>query len=131
MDYEAWAFKPEHLIEYEAKDNPRKFVPIINNESCGARNLSASFFKLSPGKVSEKGVHLNEEEMYYVVSGKAKLTIGDKNFLVEKGMIIFIPPGEWHQSISIGETDLCYLCVFSPQVTSDFNEKDWILHKPK
>ena len=129
MDYKAWIVRPENLIEYESMNPPRKITPIINNKSCGARNLSASFFKLQPGNISKNDIH-KEEEVYYVINGRAKLTIGEKSFLVEKGMVVFIPPEHWHQSKNIGETELCYFCIFSPPSTK-FKEKNWIEHKPK
>ena len=52
------------------------------------------------------------DEIYYVVSGKGKLVLGDEEFTVSKGMTIFIPANVHHQSFNPGDEDLVYVYYF-------------------
>ena len=54
------------------------------------------------------------DEIYYVVSGKGKLVLGDEEFTVSKGMTIFIPANVHHQSFNPGDEDLVYYFIFAP-----------------
>lgn len=47
------------------------------------------------GKALEGSFH-EEDEIYYILSGKAKLTLEDKTFDIYEGQVIFIPKGCFH-----------------------------------
>ena len=127
----ACVIKPTEAIEYECYDLPRKVTPLITADSCGAEKLSAGLYKLKPGNISKNDIH-SEEEMYYVVSGKARLVMDDKSFLVESGMVVFIPANCWHQSTNIGDGELCYLWVFAPPPSGPQMHivENWVRHEP-
>ena len=109
-EMKVWVVRPSEMEEYECFDPPRTVMPLITEELCGAVNLTAGFFRLKPGDISKNDIHA-EEEMYYVVSGRARIVIDHETFLVEPGMVVFIPPDRWHQSTSIGKAELCYFWV--------------------
>ncbi len=127
----AWVIRPAEMPEYECYDPPRKVAPLIDGDLCGAEGISAGFYKLMPGDSSKNDIH-DVEEMYYVVSGNGRLTIGDETFLVEPGMVAYIPARQWHQSTNIGDDELCYLWVFAPPTAGPpiYAEEGWTRHDP-
>lgn len=55
------------------------------------------------------GVH-EDDEIYYILSGKGKLTLDDKVVDVEGGQVIFIPAGCFHAlDNSMSDEDMCIL----------------------
>lgn len=58
-----------------------------------------------------------EEEIYYVVSGRATLRVGDVDTAVEPGSILFVGAGVEHRFHAI-EEDLTTLVFFAPAVGS-------------
>jgi mannose-6-phosphate isomerase-like protein (cupin superfamily) len=108
-----YVVRASDVPQYEGDRPTRWIIPLINTSSCGATQLAANLYRLPPGETSMRDIHA-EEEMYYVLGGKACLIMGDETFQVEAGMVVFIPPNCWHQSTNCGQEDLCYLCVFAP-----------------
>lgn len=53
----------------------------------------------------------NWEHEVYVLSGKGIVRIGNKEFALEKGNFVFIPPNVIHQFKNTGDKDFTFLCV--------------------
>ena len=47
----------------------------------------------------------------YVLQGRARVRIGDKEIIVEKDDVVFIPAGSPHSYESIGDIDFIFLCM--------------------
>ena len=127
MEPKPYIVRPSEVAQYEGR-NPKRWIgPLIDAATCGAEKLSANLYRLPPGEISKRDIHA-QEEMYYVVSGKARLVMGEETFHVERGMVVFIPANCWHQSTSLGDEDLRYLCVFAPPPsgTPIYVEEKWI-----
>ena len=61
-----------------------------------------------PGGVYE--AHAHETPMfYYVLSGTAKMRVGDEERIVEAGGWVYTPPGLEHYTENIGDDDFSYL----------------------
>ena len=72
-----------------------------------AKDLKLVFRKrvLKPG--SAIGYHLqNEDEIYYIISGKGIMKINDKTFTVQSGDAILTRPGSSHGLKQTGKEDL-------------------------
>ena len=54
-----------------------------------------------------------EDEIYYVVSGAARIQVGEDDREIAPGSVIFVETGEQHRFHSITET-LTLLVVFAP-----------------
>ena len=54
-----------------------------------------------------------EDEIYYVVSGKARIKVGDEDREVKPGSTVFVGTGVDHRFYDITET-LTVLVVFAP-----------------
>ena len=102
------------LPVWQSPDGARRVSPGVGRDNCGAKGICTSLFWLAPGQETVLDVHQGSEEIYYVVSGEARLLLEGETFRVAKGMTVYIPAGASHQSINTGEEDLCYFCAFSP-----------------
>lgn len=75
-------------------------------------DLSAGCYRLDVGDVDHQNPH-NEEEIYYVVRGRARLTAGEKDVEVAPGDVLFVPARQAHRFHDIQE-DLELLVFFAP-----------------
>jgi len=76
-----------------------------------AETISSNYIRIKKGEVTELGNHPDEEELYIVLGGRAKLRLGDKYYEVGKGNVIYIPRGVNHQSTGISDEDYEFICV--------------------
>lgn len=52
--------------------------------------LSVGLYLLPAGGTDDQNPH-NEDEVYYAVSGRAKLRVGEQDHPVQPGMLLFVP----------------------------------------
>jgi mannose-6-phosphate isomerase-like protein (cupin superfamily) len=77
--------------------------------------LSLGLYNLPAGGEDLQTPHL-EDEIYYVVSGRARLSAGDKDYPAEPGSILFVAKNIPHKFHDI-EEDLHILVFFAPAHT--------------
>ena len=77
-----------------------------------APTLSVGLYVLPAGGVDAQQPH-GEDEVYYVVTGRATVRVGDEDREVQAGSVIFVPPGVPHRFHSITE-ELRILVFFAP-----------------
>ncbi len=76
------------------------------------RNMSAGLYALPAGAPTPQGPH-GQDEIYFVVSGRASITVGEETTYVARGSVVYVPAGVPHKFHHITE-DLRVLVVFSP-----------------
>ena len=74
--------------------------------------LSLGVYTLPAGGADPQGPH-TEDEVYYVVSGRATLRVGSEDRAAEPGSILFVAAGVTHRFHGI-EEDLTALVFFAP-----------------
>lgn len=74
--------------------------------------MSAGVYVLSAGETDPQKPH-NEDELYYVVRGRARMKIGDEEQEVCAGCVIFVQAKEEHRFFDIAE-ELMVLVFFAP-----------------
>ena len=74
--------------------------------------MSAGLYTLPAGGIDGQAPHL-EDEIYYVISGRAQVQIGDRHVPVESGATIFVAREVEHRFHDI-EEDLTILVIFAP-----------------
>ena len=74
--------------------------------------LSAGFYVLPAGGIDLQRPH-REDEMYYVVRGKARFRAGDKDGEVAAGSVLFVAAEVEHRFYDIVE-ELAVLVFFAP-----------------
>ncbi|MBJ7902067.1 cupin domain-containing protein [Streptomyces sp. NPDC004549] len=76
------------------------------------RNMSVGLYGLDAGAHDPQKPH-GQDEVYFVVSGRASITVGLETTEVARGSVIYVPAGVAHKFHHISE-DLRVLVVFSP-----------------
>jgi len=67
------------------------------------------------GKGKEIEAHTDPmEEIYFIMSGEGKMTVGDDSRHVVQGDAIWIPTGSSHSLLNTGQIDCFVLVVASP-----------------
>ena len=74
--------------------------------------MSAGVYVLSAGTTDNQTPH-NEDEIYYVVRGKAKMRLGREDRSVSEGDVIFVEKAAEHRFFDIAE-ELVLLVIFAP-----------------
>ena len=77
--------------------------------------LSAGIYRLPAGGVDPQRPH-GEDEVYVVVSGRARVLVGEDDEPVEAGSVVYVPAGVEHRFHAI-EEELRVLVLFAPAET--------------
>jgi mannose-6-phosphate isomerase-like protein (cupin superfamily) len=75
-------------------------------------DLSMGLYVLPAGSVDPQSPH-TEDEVYYVVSGKAQILVADENREVQAGSIVYVAKNVAHRFHSI-EKELTVVVFFAP-----------------
>jgi mannose-6-phosphate isomerase-like protein (cupin superfamily) len=78
--------------------------------------ISAGIYVLSPNAIDNQTPH-QEDEIYYVVRGKAKMRLGREERPINEGDVIFVEKKLEHRFFDIAE-ELVLLVIFAPAETS-------------
>jgi mannose-6-phosphate isomerase-like protein (cupin superfamily) len=77
-----------------------------------APDLSMGLYVLPAGGADPQSPH-TEDEVYYVLSGRAQILVADENRAVQAGSIVYVEKNVAHRFHSI-EEDLTVLVFFAP-----------------
>ncbi len=97
------------LLKEHAQSNKRYF------EFLRVPAMSAGVYVLAAGATDPQKPH-HEDEMYYVVRGRARMQSGGEDQAVEAGSVIFVPAEVKHRFFDITE-ELVVLVFFAPAET--------------
>ena len=99
-------FETDQLINEQdyTKQNYLEFLRVPS--------LSLGLYSLAAGSLDTQQPH-TEDEIYYVVSGRASMLVGAENQAVQAGSIIYVKANVEHRFHSISE-DLRVLVIFAP-----------------
>lgn len=100
------AFELSHLIDRQ-NDSEQVYLEFLRVPS-----LSAGLYMLPAGAVDTQEPH-TEDEIYYVISGRASILIDQESRPVEAGSLIFVKANVEHRFHNITE-DLRVLVIFAP-----------------
>ena len=112
-------------IKIEVRSLPE--VPNICNqilrEVWKSKDVSVAYVEMMLGNVSLLHRHNTFVELYYILSGKGIIRVGDKEFPVSKDTLVEIKIGVPHKLKNTGRSPLRHLVVSSPA----FNPEDVVL----
>ncbi|MFG2990706.1 cupin domain-containing protein [Streptomyces sp. NPDC048257] len=100
------AFRLDEL-EAERADNDGAYLQFLRE-----RNMSVGLYALDAGQIDPQLPH-RQDEVYFVVSGRASITVGEETTTVARGSVVYVPAGIPHRFHHITE-DLKVMVVFSP-----------------
>ncbi len=75
-------------------------------------SLSVGLYVLPAGGTDPQQPH-SEDEVYYVVSGSGRITVGDEDSAVAGGAVVFVAAGVEHRFHSISE-EMRVIVFFAP-----------------
>ncbi len=78
-------------------------------------SMSAGLYVLAAGETDAQRPH-HEDEVYYVVRGRARLRAGDEDWEISAGSVLFVPAEVEHRFHDIAE-ELALLVFFAPAET--------------
>lgn len=87
---------------------------LLAGRNSSIRNQSLAEARLAPGASTTPHHHAVTEEIYYILSGSALMTLGSETRPVGPGDAIAIPPGERHTIRNTGGDELVFLCTCAP-----------------
>jgi mannose-6-phosphate isomerase-like protein (cupin superfamily) len=99
-------FELPHLIEQRA-DSDKLYLEFFK-----VPDLSMGLYVLPAGGVDPQSPH-TEDEVYYVVSGRAKIRVANEDSIVQAGSIVYVAKNVEHRFHSI-EEELTVLVFFAP-----------------
>lgn len=100
------AYELAQLIRQQ-KDSNKLYLEFLK-----VPDLSMGVYVLPAGGVDPQSPH-TEDEVYYVVSGKGKIKVGDEDRDVKTGSIVYVAKNVEHRFHSI-EEELTVLVFFAP-----------------
>ena len=114
------------------RENISESRALINKESVGSEKLYMAQYTLRAGKKNRPGVHpCPYDETYYILKGRAILSLNDKKYEIGPDTAVFIPCGTTHQLENIGDEDLVLIAHSPLQYIEGINplydqrEKTW------
>lgn len=75
-----------------------------------APNFAMRCFTIQSGGSMPLHTNLVEHEQY-LLSGKARVIIGEESYLVQAGSVVFIPAGAAHAYVNTGSEPFRFLCL--------------------
>jgi quercetin dioxygenase-like cupin family protein len=75
-----------------------------------APNFALRYFEVEPGGYTALDQHAHDHGVM-ILRGQARVLLGEEEFEVAHGDVVYVPPDEVHQFKSIGEEPLGFLCV--------------------
>jgi mannose-6-phosphate isomerase-like protein (cupin superfamily) len=109
MDIQNIACVPSFIT----KDGSEIRELLAHRNSCIA-NQSLAEARLAPGASTTPHFHPQTEEIYYLIEGTGRMTIGGETREVGPGDAIAIPPGSVHTITNTGSGTLKFLCCCAP-----------------
>ena len=100
------AYELADLISQQ-KDSQKLYLEFLK-----VPDLSMGLYVLPAGSTDPQSPH-TEDEVYYVVSGRAKVLVADENRDVQEGSIVYVAKNIAHRFHSI-EEELTLLVFFAP-----------------
>lgn len=87
---------------------------LLAHRNSSIRQQSLAEARLAPGLATTPHHHKVTEEIYYILSGSAEMTLEGESRPVGPGDAIAIPPGAKHTIRNTGPDELVFLCTCAP-----------------
>ena len=100
------AFELADLLEAQGKGDR------LYHEFVRTHDLSVGLYVLPAGGTDPQGPH-TEDEVYHVVAGRARITVGSEDRAVQAGSVVFVGADVAHHFHAI-EEELVVLVIFGP-----------------
>ncbi len=106
MSDDAWQVIDVNALREQLADAPVKYQEFLKVPS-----LSCGLYKLAAGSTDMQSPH-DEDEVYFVLDGRAKMRIGGEERSVGPGTFLYVSATEEHSFFEI-EEDMTLLVLFA------------------
>jgi mannose-6-phosphate isomerase-like protein (cupin superfamily) len=110
--------------------DPERFEIRFLRESLGLENFAVTFERFAAGYRPTRGHrHGVQEEVYFLVSGRAEAKLGDDVVEVEPWTAVRVPPNTPRAFRAAGEEDALFVTIAAPQAGFDdveFIQDFWV-----
>ena len=79
-----------------------------------AKNFAIGHVTLDPDGGQVPWHNQEQEEVYFLIEGRAEMCLGTERQVLTAGQAVFIPPGVFHQMTNIGSTPARMLYCYGP-----------------
>jgi mannose-6-phosphate isomerase-like protein (cupin superfamily) len=100
-----------HVVKDRDDETLRDTYFLIDPEDSPSRNLKMGHTIIYPTGKTTGHAHEDMEEVYYILSGKGIMVVGDDEFPVQAGDAFYVPFGEYHVTYNTGNQPLAILWV--------------------
>ncbi len=84
---------------------------LIDPANSPSKNLTMGFTVIYPTGKTTGHAHSDMEEVYYILSGRGKMKIGEDEFPIREGDAFYVPFGEFHVTFNTGNQPLAMVWV--------------------
>lgn len=102
-------------LRYVVKDRQSEVLRdtyfLIDPDSSPSKNLKMGHTTVYPTGKTTGHAHDNMEEVYFVLSGKGRMVIGEDEFPIQAGDAFYVPFGQFHVTYNTGIQPLKILWV--------------------
>ena len=88
--------------------------PLIDRTTSGITQCSLAEEMLPPGRAVTPHHHRELEEIYYILSGRGRMTVGEESSEVAAGDAVYVPRGHRHTLENTGDEPIRLLVVCGP-----------------
>lgn len=92
-------------------DGRRKQI-LLNRTNTGA-DLLVDVVTVAPGSGSPVHFHRGTEHFFYVLRGRGRIRIGEEEFPLRAGSVVWVAEGDVHQLLADPDSELVFLEYFS------------------
>jgi len=105
----------KHFFDVTDVNQQRSQAAKLYQEFLRVPSMSAGLYVLPAGAADPQKPH-NEDELYYVVRGRARMKVGSEEEEIHAGSMIFVEAGVEHRFFDIDD-ELQVLVFFAPAET--------------
>jgi len=103
--------KWDQLTGKGRRNSKIEFKDLIGWDLTGSGEISSGIARVPAGEVHGSHNHPYATELYYVLKGKARVSVGDEWIDADEGTEIFIPKGMNHSVVNDEDEDFEFLYV--------------------
>lgn len=108
-------------VEGEERIPKRVSKLLLAPKTVGTRNVSMGLNVTAVGSMIPDHVHMDSEEVMYIISGRARLVIeGEGEWEIGPDTAIYSPLGKKHRLENIGDEPLKLVWVYGPPLPQHF-----------
>ena len=99
----------KEVPEFLGHDGTVKIRPLLEKKDIKSDLLFFNENYVDPGVEVSAHTHHNEEEIYYILEGRALMKVDEEEMEVGKGHIVLTPKGGTHTIKNVGDKELRFL----------------------